>query len=306
MNCTMKNPIKYISYNFRFLVLIYIILSVNPQTSYALYFQDDDQLRSRISLHCVQHGDESIELVAKLRFRENRQYFNIPGVEVNFSGQVNDDITDLGSAITNENGEANLMLPESVNLTIGEDSLYTVYVDYEGNEQFGPSDNDFQFKKAKVVAMHEIVDSTYELDISAFQLDQNQTPIGDQDIFVMTPRLFSNLTLANDYSDEEGNLVVTIPSDVPASQYGSLELIVRIPDTDEYGTLETRVLTDWGVPQNNIDMATRALWTPDAPLWMVYTFAFLMLVVWGHYAVIIYKLYLVRAEGNKLNKENLT
>ena len=283
---------------------ILVLLLVAPLNSSAEEtLLQDDPLRSRISLYCVQGADDNVTLVSKLRYRQDRQYFNIVGAEVTFTGESENGPLELGSAITDDNGEAKLIIPSDAELSLNEDSLFTVYAEYVGSEEYRASDTDFEFKKARLIVNADVVDSTYVVNIETYELNENQTPIGDQDVFVMVPRMFSNLTLANEYSDDDGQLSVTIPSDVPADLDDKLEIIVQIPDTDEYGTLEASVVTDCGVIQEQSSVKTRELWSPDAPLWMLITFIILMSIVWGHYLIIIYKLYLVKVEGKTIENK---
>lgn len=306
MTGNMENTKSLIKFLCSLLVFVMICNSYVLYAHESSMYQEDEQLSSRMSLSCVQLGEERIQLAVKLRFREDRQYFNIPNAEIIFSGLSDEGMIELGKAVTDGSGEALFLVPDVLMLTRDEDSLYLVSASFEGLDNYGSSEDEVQFKRAKISLSAEVIDSTYQLTISTFQLDGLNTPIGDQDIYVMVPRMFSNLTIANDYSDEDGNLTVIVPPDIPANSDGSLEIIVRIPDTDEFGTLESRIVTDWGIVQEPTEMASRELWSPDAPIWMLVTFVLLMSIVWGHYAVIIYKLYLVRVEGNQINKKKLT
>ena len=68
-------------------------------------------------------------------------------------------------------------------------------------------------------------------------------------------------------------------------------------ENETYGNLETSVAQKWGVPvSDKLNELPRALWSPHPPLWMLITFIIMVVVVWGHYLVIIIQLFRLRKE----------
>jgi len=68
-------------------------------------------------------------------------------------------------------------------------------------------------------------------------------------------------------------------------------------ETDDYGTLRASITKPWGLNPVKAERAERALWTPNAPVWMLLTFVGLMGAVWGHFLIIGIELYLIRKDG---------
>jgi len=92
-------------------------------------------------------------------------------------------------------------------------------------------------------------------------------------------------------TEENGKGEYKFPGDIPGGYDGELTVIGRIEENDKFGNVEAMYNTTWGVKKaEQLAKLPRALWSPDAPLWMVITFVVLMVGVWYHYILIIYKL----------------
>ncbi|MDH3648776.1 MAG: hypothetical protein OEQ53_03790, partial [Saprospiraceae bacterium] len=58
------------------------------------------------------------------------------------------------------------------------------------------------------------------------------------------------------------------------------------------GNLETTLETNWGIPMvRSEDVDKRTLWSPNPPFWMMAIFVVLLGTVWGHYILIVHKLW---------------
>ena len=78
---------------------------------------------------------------------------------------------------------------------------------------------------------------------------------------------------------------------------GNITLLAKLDENEVYGNLEAGAVQQWGVPVSTvIKEQPRALWTPHPPVWMLVTFFVLMVVVWGHFFVIVYQLWRLRKE----------
>jgi hypothetical protein len=72
---------------------------------------------------------------------------------------------------------------------------------------------------------------------------------------------------------------------------GEMKIVARIEEHETFANAEAAVTTTWGVKVDaQASRLPRALWSPNAPLWMVITFIVLMVGVWYHYGLIVYEL----------------
>jgi hypothetical protein len=110
--------------------------------------------------------------------------------------------------------------------------------------------------------------------------------------------MFSNLAIAEDWLDEEGELSFEFPDDLPGDSLGVVTIISMFQDHGTYGNVENKQTINWGlVTGDQVSESFRALWTQYAPTWMVITLAILLIGVWGHYIFVVYKLVQVKRKG---------
>jgi len=108
--------------------------------------------------------------------------------------------------------------------------------------------------------------------------------------------MFSDLKVGEGETDENGELELEFPAGLKGDQDGNLQVRAEIEDTDEYGNLVARFTQAWGEKVSyDINQLPRALWSPNPPLWMVIAFFVLMVAVWAHYGVIIWKMFRIKA-----------
>ena len=126
----------------------------------------------------------------------------------------------------------------------------------------------------------------------------NDEPVEDEDVSLFVKRLFSPLKVGEATTDEEGAAEIVFPMDLPGDGEGQLEIFARLEDHSDFGTVEVALDEPWGKPVSQLSQKLpQALWSPNPPTWMILTFIILMAAVWGHYAVIVYKLIQVKREG---------
>jgi len=285
------------------LVTLSIILSVSPVFS-SEYFQDKKPLKTRLSLTCTQLANHQIMVQAKIRTKVDKQYVALPNAEITIYNLTDSTEILLGKGVSDEKGFVEIMVNAMDKLSINEDGYFSIMGSFDGDENHKASDNDFQFKPAILELNTTESDSVNLITIKIFEDSENASPLGDVEIALQVSRMFSNLTIATEYTDEDGIVEFEFPNDLPGGENGELFIFVKAEDTDDYASLENQLTKNWGTPTSTINhQEARALWRPNAPLWMVFTFAFLMMLVWGHFLIIIYKLSLIRKEGKSMVNE---
>ena len=72
----------------------------------------------------------------------------------------------------------------------------------------------------------------------------------------------------------------------------------RLEEHESFGTVEANLEQAWGTP---VALAStklpRGLWSPSPPLWLLLTFITLLVIIWGHYLEVIYKLFKLRKKA---------
>lgn len=132
----------------------------------------------------------------------------------------------------------------------------------------------------------------------ASELDHDSigSPIEEIELYTFVERTFSLLPIGDRFNetDENGELIIEFPSDLPGDSAGLVNIIVKIEDADEYvDTLFSKTI-DWGIPLIiDKNENKRALWaaSANAPIYLLVLTNSLILIVWGIISYICLKIY---------------
>ena len=256
--------------------------------------EEPEQLRTRASLSSVQKNNDAISLNMLLRAKIDDRYTGLPGLEVTFYTSTDSSEIELGKATTGEDGVATLTV-KGKDIPRDTGNFMAFMAEFEGNDEFKGSDDDIEVLPASIVL--EPMEEDSSLALKVILLGDNE-PVEDEDIAIFVKRLFSPLKVGEGTTDEEGAAEVSFPMNLPGDNEGNLEIFARLEDHSDFGTVEAVLTKAWGKPVNQLDQELpKALWSPNPPTWMLLTFIILMVAVWGHYGVIIYKLFQVKKDG---------
>jgi len=252
-----------------------------------------EKAKPRIGLVSTQINGDSIVLEASVKVKSDGwQPVDFVSVKFNVS---NDSITlPLGTALTDEKGVASIKVGVKQLIT-GEDGLWMFGSVFEGNETVGEGEAELIIKAAEMTLSGEKQDTIYNVTLRLLIPGMDNLPIKDTEVGLYVKRHFSNLKIGEGTTDENGEVTIECPEDIPGDIHGNIVLIGKAEDLEEYGSVAAFMQKPWGIPLPEAEhRVTRALWSHSPPLWMVIVFAILMTTVWGHYFVIIYKLIKLR------------
>jgi len=130
----------------------------------------------------------------------------------------------------------------------------------------------------------------------ALENDSIGDPIEGIDLYFYVKRTFSLLPIGDRFNttDENGEVTVEFPSDLPGDTTGNVQLIVKIADADDYADTSVTKVLNWGVPivmdQNE---SKRTLWAAGAntPISLMILTNSLIVIVWGIIFYIFFKIY---------------
>lgn len=95
-------------------------------------------------------------------------------------------------------------------------------------------------------------------------------------------------------TEENGEVKIEFPSDLPGDSVGNVKIIVKILEADEYTDTEVEEIINWGkVTRFNNKQTKRSLWAAgaNAPISLLLLTNLLILSVWGIIVYIIYKIF---------------
>lgn len=248
----------------------------------------------------TQNANKTFNLKATVTDEENGE--PVAGLALTYSVTVNDQVIELGKATTNTLGVAELKDAKLDELRKMGHS-FSCAVSFAGNSDFLENEARVEIKDATLTITHEVVDSVNTVYATLSTWDENNEvmPVEEAEVKLYVPRLFSLLPVADITIEEGGEGEIEFPSDIPGGKNGELRILARLEEHEEFGNIESSIQTTWGTKQIQDAQSKRALWSPDAPLWMVITFTILMTVVWAHYYLIVYYLFRIK----KLGKEQV-
>ena len=293
----MKRPLAINLYRTSWIHLLALILIAIGLTAGRAGAQDEEEkevLKSRMSLSAVQGDEGMITLRGLVRAKIDGRYTGLPELEVSFLS-LNDTLEKpLGSATTNEKGIASLTLARSELLT-DTAGIFLLSAVFDGNDEFRGSDDEIGITGARIEASGVEEDSVRTL---YFTLSSGGEPVPETDVFVYVKSLFNPLKIGEATTDEDGKGEVEFPTDLPGDADGNLRILVRLEEHESFGTVEANLEQAWGTP---VALAStklpRGLWSPSPPLWLLLTFITLLVIIWGHYLEVIYKLFKLRKKA---------
>lgn len=290
------------------ILLIWMLCFEHPD-SVAQSSNSKKKIRVRMSLEYFNEIDKSRSLVATLFYIEERVRTPVVnGLVTFYLGETSDEHV-IDSILTDENGEARLILEEDSRFAVDDDRYFHISASYEGNSSYTPAKSDISLKDISMELFLIELNGEKTISVRAYELgnDKELVPVEDADVNFYVPRLFSD-QLVGEGKVTEGKCSILFPENIAGDTIGNISIIARIEDNDDYGTI-TRQINDfrWGNTQPieedkslmtiEITIPTRALWHTNAPLWMIITLIVLLTGVWSHYIYVIYQLIKLKRLG---------
>jgi len=206
----------------------------------------------------------------------------------------------LGDVLTDAKGIARYIIPGDHVLPLDEDNNWWFYAEFEGNEQYEMTMEELSIMDVNLNMRLDETEDSRMIYLEAYTIkDTAKVPVSDEDIYIFVPRMFSLLQVAEGYFID-GEAEVEFPDDVPGDQEGNLTVIGRFNDHWQFGNVEKRIETKWGVPaSHDVAESHRALWTQIAPRWMIITLTIMLTGVWGHYLYAVISMIRIKRNEKK-------
>lgn len=139
-----------------------------------------------------------------------------------------------------------------------------------------------QEKVAKIDLSFAKVDSEKVCTVKVTSAD---SPVAEMNVQIYVKRLFSLLPLGKGVTtDETGTATLTFPEDLPGDDKGELQIVAKIEDDENYGTVVADAKVNWGLIKEDITGENeRALWASreKAPIFFMVFTNLIILGVWG-------------------------
>ena len=127
-----------------------------------------------------------------------------------------------------------------------------------------------------------------------FLVERPLSPLPIKDVF--TPSDDKGRT----FTDVNGDIALSFPDDLPGDVDGNIQILIRIVENDDYGTVEIADIKQWGIPTITNDLTLkRSLWasSANAPVSLLIFINSLIVGVWGIIFYILFKIFHIRKLG---------
>jgi len=248
----------------------------------------------------VKKSDGSRLLTATLTIFRNRITYPIVGSKIAFFIG-----TDTATAVipTNADGKAYLLIQPGTKLPVSEEGFSQCNASFGGNDSLETTESSVTVKDAVLKMSLDLIDSVKTVTLWAYVpgVNRDSLPLAGEAVNVYVSRMFSLLKIGEGSFDDMGRFTCEFPADLPGEADGTVQVIARIEENEQYANIETVQSYPWGVPSMHGPTGShRALWTQIAPMWMIITLTILLSGVWGHYIYVIIQLILIKRESKKL------
>ena len=259
--------------------------------------EESSLISPSIEFLTVQKADSTIDLTAVLRGKVNGNAIKFRLLKVTFFYITDSAENELGYVITDKNGKAVYNVKPGTVMPNAEGKMHFKAV-FAGNKSMDAVEEEITVKRARIEVTPVKEDSLLTMQVKLIDVGTGtETPVPETAVGIYVKRLIHPLKVGEGTTDENGEVTIESPPNLPGDAKGNLTFYAKLEENDTYGNLEASVIQPWGTPvSDQFQEVPRALWSSHPPIWMVITFAVLMITVWGHYIVIIYELFRLRKE----------
>lgn len=256
--------------------------------------------KTRLKAYYERLPDNHRKVSVVLTQGSGRSLAFVENAEIIISTFEDENEIDLTSLTTDSNGEAFLLIEAGYPFVKDEDGLYSINTKFDGNDSLNAADKLIKFKDLNIDISFKTEDSLKTVTVSTYEFDSvgKHLPISELDLDIGVVRLYSTLFLDKVETNEEGIATMIFPNDIPGDSIGTINVVVRVEEDDDYGTVKKTSLVDWGTPVDYTAKGNgRSLFGDEAPLWMIISVFVILMGAWYHFIRAIIKLYKMRNVG---------
>jgi hypothetical protein len=240
-------------------------------------------------------------LKANTKAKIDGRFTPVEGIELRFyiSSESPDHL--LGSAITDDKGQATLMIPPSAKDEWNKSSKQTFLAVTDSSRLYDAVTTSVDLTKARIK-----LDTAEDKKIVATLVEQEGSkwvPVKGVDMEIAVKRLGGDLNVNETPTFTSDSLGVASADfkqlNLPGDSAGNLVLIARVEDNDLYGNLSTERIVPWGTPSiyvSGYNMRSLFARAGRPPLWLLWMATGITLSVW----MVIFYLFLQIRQLKKL------
>ena len=259
--------------------------------------EQTEKTRPRIFIEYFNTAINERYLSLKVTTRVNKRHRPVPGAEITIYLDSIDESSILGIIAMNSEGLGIFDLPPEFYKALDSLSEFTFICTITDHPDVENGKKNLMVKEIELKA--EFIDQDTLKWIRAIVLEKigpgSFTPVKDIPVQFLVIRPFNMLAIAEQTStDADGKATILFPDDLPGDATGHLVAVIKVDDSDDYGTIEKRTDIQWGVPTIFSDNTVkRSLWAAgaNAPLYLLILTNGLIIATWGIIFYILFQVY---------------
>ncbi len=252
----------------------------------------------RLKIEYLKQTDGTKVLKSKLYWKDGKKFMPVVNQDVTFFAEGDTVKLKLGTIKSNEEGFAVLYIEKGVSFPVNSEGVTTFTAKMKKGKEFKSAKRSVDIKDATLNVTLDIQDTVkyVEAKLTTLNSEGESVPIQGTEIFVYVKRLYSLFKVANGVTDENGQYKVNFPNDIPGDSIGNLHVIVKVLDSDDFGNIEYIGSVKWGtVVSYAEEHLPRALWTGEAPFWMIIATLIILLGAWFNFLLAVYKVIKIKS-----------
>ena len=257
--------------------------------------------RVRMKMYYLKTAEGERRVDIALTAGSGKNMHGVSDGEVTLNAVLGDSTVSLATLTTDTAGVVSLYFAEDYVFPLNEEGKLALEAEYDGNEKYRSASNDLELMDLSLAISFEIEDSVKYLRVEATRpdLDGTLVPVEELEVLVGVQRLYSVLPIDDMETDEDGFAEMEFPSDIPGGADGTITVVLRIDESDDFGTVVAKAPANWGVPVSyEIEPLPRQLFTDEAPLWMIAAVFIILLGAWYHFFLSVSKLIKLKKAGS--------
>ena len=263
----------------------------------ALMAQKPEKENLVIGVRYFNNNNRTHHLVFKTKSKVDGKFKNISDIKLAvYITNDADKANLLGNVITNDIGDAVLLIPPSAKNEWIKSPNQTFVAVSIANKQFDEARGDLAITKAKL-QIDTVEGKIVNAKLVAF-IDTLWTAIADVEMQIGVKRLDGNLSVNETptfTTDSSGGATAEFKRDsLPGDTKGNLVLVASVIDNEVYGNLTAEMIVPWGSKFShisNFDHRTLFARRGHSPIWLELLAYSIVVVVWG---IIIFLAFQIR------------
>lgn len=290
---------------FKYSIFIFLVGLFNSTGSIAQE-NDASNYKMMFSFSTIKQTDNSRSLEVRFygRNKEDRKD-NVPvfDAEISFFNILNDEELLLGTAKTNNEGIASIILPKDQSYLTDEDGFINLTARFEGSEAIDEEEKEILVKDLQLELNLTEIDSVKTVSVKAFTINSEgeEEMVDEVDINFYIGGMLSKMKIKEEVISD-GEFEFEFESELPGDKDQNLTIYALIEDNDDFGNVNQQQTIKWGAPHVHTYGAKNTLWSAAAPIWMYIVLTVLLVGVWANYIYTIVNLFKIKKEGDNMGR----